>query len=243
MRLLYAVALLALGAQPARSQGLDLPPANPTLSPRPDGLTLLLRQAPRVTRTKDGRCGDPLNVALVGTREEVAAAFRAAGWSAADPITVRSSVGIAASVALNVPYRRAPVSNLYLWGRPQDLAFEHLVGRSARSRDHIRLWCAGAGPDDRPVWLGAATFDAWVGRSSTTGKITHHIAPDIDTERDKLMGDLHGAGRLERAFLVPFLGWNQGRNGGGDCYSTDGNLAVGILARPCGCGQPWLDSR
>ena len=33
---------------------------------------------------------------------------------------------------------------------------------------------------------GGATFDERVGLSHTTGQITHHIAPDVDTERDHL---------------------------------------------------------
>src|SRR5947199_65676 len=115
---------------------------------------------------------------------------------------------------------------------PQDLAFEKPAGRSARTRHHARFWCSGAvGPDGRPLWLGADTFNLWVGRSYTTGRVTHHIAPDIDRERDTLLADLYRSGRLEQPFLVPHLGWNTGRNGGGDCYHTDGNMAVGVLRR------------
>jgi hypothetical protein len=90
--------------------------------------------------------GGPITVALVGTREEMQAAFGAAGWYADAPITVRSSVGITVSVVFNVPYRRAPLSNLYMWGRPQDLAFEKPHGKSARMRHHVQFWCAGVGP-------------------------------------------------------------------------------------------------
>jgi hypothetical protein len=198
-----------------------------------------LQAAPATTWTREGIAGDPLNVVLVGTRAEVLAAFCAAGWSPADPITLRSCVGIAVSVAFNVPYRRAPVSTLFLWGRSQDLAFERLVGRSARTRHHVRLWCAAqTAPDSRPIWLGAAIFDQCVGRSCTTGRLTHHIAPDIDRERDTLLADLRHAGRLVQSFPVPRLGPTTGHNGGGDWYFTDGNLAAGILRPGCAGGVP-----
>ena len=37
------------------------------------------------------------------------------------------------------------------------------------------------------------TFDRRVGLSHDTGQVTHHIAPDIDAERDGLMRDLRAA--------------------------------------------------
>ena len=231
----YSVAaLLALGVLTSLSAQEPAPPP-------PAELQTALQALPDVAQTRDGRRGDPINVALVGTRGEVEAAFRAAGWFPAAPITVRSAVGISASVVFNVPYRRAPVSTLYLFGRAQDLAFEQLAGRGARSRHHVRLWCAGDGcGGGRPLWVGAATFDASVGRSSATGRITHHIGPHVDCERDKLMADLRRCGLLERSFLVPHAPPRQDRNGEGDCYCTDGNLAVGILRcdTGCGCGCP-----
>ncbi|MGB8639355.1 MAG: LssY C-terminal domain-containing protein, partial [Pseudolabrys sp.] len=40
-----------------------------------------------VTHTSQGIPGDPINVGLVGTREDVLCAMHAAGWYPADPIT------------------------------------------------------------------------------------------------------------------------------------------------------------
>ena len=42
------------------------------------------RRVPRYTITGDGLPGDPVNVVLVGTLEQLRAAFAAAGWSEAD---------------------------------------------------------------------------------------------------------------------------------------------------------------
>src|SRR5262245_48773536 len=145
---------------------------------------------PAATLTKVGTPGDPVNLVLVGTRSELSAAFRAAGWSLADPITLRSSVRIGVSVALNRPYPAAPVSDLFLFGRAQDLAFESAVGPSARSRHHVRFWEAGVSSDGRAVWVGAGTFDVRVGRSPATGRLTHRIAADVDTEREEILAAL-----------------------------------------------------
>jgi hypothetical protein len=191
-----------------------------------------LASAPKTTETKDDIPGDPLNLALVGEKGEVVKALLLAGWYPADPITLRSSVDIAASVVFDRAYKTAPVSNLFLFGRRQDLAFEKPATRSARKRQHVRLWLTSdKGSDGRPLWLGAATFDDSVGVSHYTGQITHHIAPDVDAERDKLIGDLVEAGQIEELYQVSGVGPTlNGRNGGGDWYYTDGEMDVGVIS-------------
>ena len=117
-----------------------------------------LAQLPMVTRTTQDIPGDPINVGLVGSKEDVIRAFAAAKWEPADPITLRSSIEIGASVLLDRPYMAAPVSTLLFDGRKQDLAFERPVGRSADQRHHVRFWLVlQQGAEGRPVWLGAAS--------------------------------------------------------------------------------------
>jgi hypothetical protein len=63
--------------------------------------------------------------------------------------------------------------------------------------------------------------------------ITHHIAPDLDAERDKLMADLVRAGWVDARYKVKGIGPTQdGRNGGGDRYFTDGEIDVATLRTP-----------
>jgi hypothetical protein len=145
---------------------------------------------------------------------------------------MKSSLGICRSVLLGRAYPEAPVSNLYLWGRRQDLAFQQAEGKSAKRRHHVRLWCSDQVDDQgRPLWLGAATFDRSVGASHYTLQVTHHIEGDVDRERDKLMQDLRRTGRVDDCYRVLLPGAQlRGRNGGGDRYVTDGQLVVGVLA-------------
>lgn len=187
---------------------------------------------PMVTRTSDGIPGDPLNVGLVGSKEEAIRALAAAGWYPADPVTLKTSIEIAGSVVFDRPYRDAPVSPLFYDGRKQDLAFEKPVGNSADQRHHVRFWeTLRRGDDGRPVLLGSATFDRGAGISHYTGQITHHIGPDIDAERDFLIGDLTRAKMLTQIFHVTGIGPTLlGRNGGGDPYFTDGEVSVGVLS-------------
>ena len=185
-----------------------------------------------VTVTADGIPGDPLNVGLVGTKEEAIRALAAAGWYPADPVTLKTSIEIAGSVIFDRPYRDAPVSPLFYDRRKQDFAFEKPAGESADRRHHVRFWEAlQTGESGRPVFLGSATFDRGAGVSHYTGEITHHISPDIDAERDFLIADLTTARMLTEVFHVTGIGATlAGRNGGGDPYFTDGEITIGVIA-------------
>jgi hypothetical protein len=191
-----------------------------------------LANAPRVTMTSRGHAGDPVNVAFIGTEQELHHAMAVARWYAADAITLRTSMRIAADVVLEKPYDHAPVSDLFLWGRRQDVAFEQPVGDSPKQRHHVRFWRSEeVDANGEPLWLGAATFDERVEISREAGGVTHKISADIDRERNKLLLDTRGSGVLDGHYWVDrFHHHRQGRNGGGDPYFTDGRLAVGVIA-------------
>jgi len=194
-----------------------------------------LANLPMVTRTAQGIPGDPINVGLVGDDKDVLCAMRDAGWFPADPVTLRSSIEIAGSVLLDRPYRDAPVSPLFYLGRREDLAFEKPDGNSPDHRHHVRFWkVLDKGDEQRPVWLGAVTYDRSVGVSHYTGAITHHIGADIDAERHLLATELEAAGLVDAKYQVTGIGPTMtGRNGGGDPYYTDGEVWILRLVVAC----------
>ncbi len=194
-----------------------------------------LASLPMVTRTAQGIPGDPINIGLIGDAREVLCAMNQAGWFPADPITLRSSIEIVGSVLLDRAYKDAPVSNLFYLGRREDYAFEKPAGKSADRRHHVRFWkVLDKGQEDRPVWLGAVTFDKGVGISHFTGAITHHIDADVDAERDLLAADLENAGMITAKYQVTGVGPTlTGRNGGGDLYYTDGEVWILRLVEAC----------
>ncbi|MDR6631603.1 hypothetical protein J2X72_000374 [Phyllobacterium sp. 1468] len=187
-----------------------------------------LANHPMVTKTARGIPGDPLNVGLIGDREDIIRAMHAGAWYPADPVTLRSSIDIIGSVLLDRPYDKAPVSPLFYDGRREDLAYEMPVGSSAKQRHHVRLWkVLDTGVEQRPVWLGSATFDQRVGLSEYTGQVTHDIAPDIDAERDYFANSLTKAGMVEAIYQVSGVGPTlNGRNGEGSPYFTDGEIRM-----------------
>lgn len=194
--------------------------------------TNALSGAPTRSFTAAGVPGDPLNIAFIGSEDDLQRAMAAAQWLPADPITLRSSLRITVDSVMRRAYAEAPVSSLYVDGRRQDLAFEQPAASNPSKRHHVRFWRLAA--LDRPgisVWIGATTYDARIGLSHVNRHVTHHIAADIDDERDKLLDDLRRGGGVTIAWIDDFQPEREGRNGGGDPFHTDGRLAVvGILA-------------
>jgi hypothetical protein len=190
-----------------------------------------LENIPGVTQTHDHHPGDPLNVSLVGSQEELEEIMTAAGWYKAKALGLRSDVKIAADTILKRPDDEAPVSSLYLFGRKEDVAYEQPVGDSPRKRHHVRYWkCPQASPDGRTVWIGSVTFDERVGLSHTTGQVTHHISPDVDEERDRLFAELKKTGELASVeAIADFHTTLSGKNGSGDPWHTDGALMYGVM--------------
>jgi hypothetical protein len=64
--------------------------------------------------------------------------------------------------------------------------------------------------------------------------VPHHIAPDIDSERELLTDDLKAAKVVTTIYEVTGIGPTvDGRNGGGDPYFTDGEIKISVLVEGC----------
>ncbi len=183
------------------------------------------------TVTRYGTAGDPINIQFVGTDGQIGTAFAAAGWYRADEIDFVTSVRICVDSVLGRKYSTAPVSNLYLYGRQEDMAFER-PGASVRQRDHIRIWNTNRPESDgRPIWIGSVTKDTKVELAKTNHLPTHHIDGNLDAERALAVSELALTGYLVQETTRPGFGKEtHGFNGEGDPYETDGQVAVLILA-------------
>jgi hypothetical protein len=174
------------------------------------GLKVLQRKrVPRYTITGDGLPGDPVNLVLIGTLEQLHAAFATAGWSEADRLGLKSSWHMVRAFAFNLPYPTAPFSTLYLFGRGQDLGFQKAIDDSPRKRHHIRFWALDIAlaeatwgtarfwlNTDRPAevarvyWVGAGTKDTGFSLTQLTFQITHATDSDTNAERDYIVAEL-----------------------------------------------------
>ena len=212
------------------------------------GLKILQRQrVPSFTITGDGLPGDPVNLALVGTLQQLRAAFVAIGWSEADRLGLASSWGMVRAFVLNKPYPAAPFSTLYLFGRGQDIGFQKAIDNSPRKRHHIRFWAlsiaraqstwgeAGFWLDtERPdegeavIWVGAGTRDTGLSLTRLSFQITHATDSDTNAERDFIIAELTRSGLVEGARI-----YQAGQDVSAERvnhYVTDGEITLARLA-------------
>ncbi len=168
---------------------------------------------------------------LTGTEAQLEHIMKESAWYRASALSLRSDVKIAADTVLSLSDNAAPVSDLFLFGRKEDIAFEQAVGGNPRHRHHVRFWSTnGVGEDGRPQWIGSAVYDERVGLSHTTGQITHVTAPNVDLERNYLFDCLEKSGGLASQFVEQgFHKQLTGINGGGDPWHTDGSLYRGVI--------------
>ncbi len=185
----------------------------------------LLADAPQRASGKDGKPGDPLNLVVIGNDAEIRGGFQEAGWSEAEQKNAKSVWETVRAVVAEKAYGTAPVSQLYLYGRSEDLAFEKMLNTFTK-RHHLRLWRSPVTtPAGREIWLGAATHDT--GLDVRPGVVSHAIDPDLDAERDKVGADLLVTGRVATKKLQsrpdPL---SQGLTATGAPWKTDGRLIV-----------------
>jgi hypothetical protein len=183
----------------------------------------MLGRTPQRSRTKNGQAGDPVNLLLIGSETEITKAFKKAGWTVPAVRRSNSVLKTVQSVIQGQGYDTAPISNLYLYGRPQDLAFEKLLNTFSM-RHHLRLWLSPRKTrDGRPIWIGAAVHDT--GYDVHPGVASHATSPDLDAERAKVGADLIDTGLIAAVqLLTPPHPLSKGFTGTGGAWHTDGRL-------------------
>jgi len=190
-----------------------------------------LRDLPATTTNKAGtRAGDPLNVVMVGSPDDVFSALFRRDWHQTEVTYASSAWKTFKSFLFGSQYLYSPISSLYVFGRSQDIGLQKARG-SIHARNHMRLWLTSLGYHGQSVWLGQISRD--IGVKFTTGTATlttHAIDPNIDDTRAGLIGDLAYSQAMS---AVGFAGGApvSPRSGPrtiltGDEYYTDGLRAV-----------------
>ena len=178
---------------------------------------------PRATEKGGTRDADPINLIFQGAREDVDSALNRAGWLPAQRSTFGALAAEAGAVLLARRDSEAPMSHEYLLGRIEDLRFER-ASPSARARHHVRLWKADS---TGSLWAAAATEDIGMLVSAKQRTVTHRVAPDIDKERDLLVGELLAGGCAVLEGYVTLPGAvTRGTGVAGQPFVTDARAAV-----------------
>ena len=192
-----------------------------------NGLRSLVAAMPvRTQDPENDRPSDLTNVLLIGSREEISTAFRAAGWSEAGPDSIRARIRCIRAAAEVHGFQGAPMTSLLLKGAEADMSWQKSLNDVSK-RHHIRIWKQPGEWNGEELWMAAATRDVDLAYMRPGRTFTHEIDPKIDEERDKVAYD------LEFTACARPLVWaaRQGmprftRNATGDVIATDTRMVV-----------------
>ena len=172
--------------------------------------------------------GDPLSLVVVGDGLHVLATFVRQGRDLTETIRAGTVWATVMSSIFGSRYRTSPISPLYVFGRPQDLALQK-ARQTVDERNHLRLWLAPVRFEGADVWVGQISRDIGVKFSSKTF-ITHKIDPMVDEARLYVIFDLARSQYLARIGFAKGVGASRASaprlNYTEDPYYTDGLRAV-----------------
>lgn len=199
-----------------------------------------------VTDKKGEDTGDPLNLLIIGKPLDIYTAFLRAGWDETEAINSGSLWKTFKSFMSGGEYRYSPISSLYVFGRPQDVAFQK-ARDNIHERNHLRLWMTRVRYQGLPVWVGQISRDIGV-RFTRKTITTHKIDPDVDETREFLLEDLAYAQTVKKVGYLKGVGEvpvDQPRgNLTGDPWFTDGyRLVLWLSPEPTSLSDieplPW----
>lgn len=177
--------------------------------------------------------GDPLNLVIIGDGTHALATLARRGWDLTETMHGATMWSTAISSVFGSKYRTSPVSPLYLFGRPQDIALQKSRS-TVDERNHLRLWRAPVTLDGQEVFVGQISRDIGVKFSSKT-IITHKIDPVVDEARLYITLDIAASQTLRAVGYVKGVGYSDRKaprfNYTNDPFYTDGLRVVLILGK------------
>ncbi len=187
-----------------------------------------LDQIPARVTDADGNPGDRVNFLIIGSEDQVRQALKDAGWVIVNRSAKDAIIQAAIAVFSRQAYTQLPMSELFLFERPQDFGYAHADPlRVVAARHHFRLWKAPFQIDGRTLWVGAGTHDIGFDRDQRTGGITHKIDPDTDLEREFIGQSLEATGlTVGKYYLTPSNPLKEAKTAHGETFYSDGRTLV-----------------
>lgn len=193
----------------------------------------VLDKVPRRVTDAAGGAGDMVNFLLIGSQKEVLDAFASGGWVQVDRTKGEAVAHAILSTLAKQSYLEMPMSELYLYGRPQDYGMARAEPISVvQTRHHLRIWKAPFQINGQEVWVGAATHDLGFEKDQRNGDVTHHIDPNVDDERDFVRAALtDGGGVAASTYVLPSNPVKDAKTATGGSFHSDGRVVVMQLRR------------
>ena len=192
----------------------------------------LFEKIPRRNGDKAGNLGDMVNFLVLGSEDEMKKTFTTAGWVKVDANVEATVLAGALASFSKESYLTMPMSQLYLFGRPQDYGWAHAEPiKVVASRNHLRIWKAPFTVNGETLWVGAATHDIGFERDQRNNGLTHKIDPDIDLERDYVERTLSSTGLVaEVTHFLPKNPLQEAKTATGGSFHSNGQVLILKLA-------------
>jgi len=183
-----------------------------------------LFSVPRRTLTRSGKPSDVVNLAFVGSPQQVETAFHAAGWTYGDAVSAGSVLREMRAMSSLTSYPHLPISKQWLAGKPPDVRLQKSFD-SYEKREHIRLWNENSLAGD--LWVGSVIRETSASWSIRTGRFIHHVDSDLPAEREKVVRDLMMTGCVDSvSHLQQPERAQEEKNATGDQLRSDGEVAI-----------------
>jgi hypothetical protein len=210
---------------------VQITPAAAANAAKPAGLkfdSALLTKIPRRVTDAAGGPGDMVNFILIGSQEQVLDAFSSGGWVQVDRTKQDAVVHAIFSTLQKQSYLEMPMSELYLFGRPQDFGMARAEPVAVvQTRHHLRIWKAPFQVDGRDVWAGAATHDLGFEKDQRNGSVTHRIDPNVDDERNFVQASLTESGGVAAdTYVLPADPVKDAKTATGGSFHSDGRILI-----------------
>ncbi len=188
----------------------------------------LFEKIPRRVTDQSGGKGDMVNFVLVGPVDAVKDAFTAGGWVQVDKTKEEAALHAVLATLQKQTYLEMPMSELYMFGRPQDFGFARAEPVAVvQQRHHLRIWKAPFQFNGQDVWVGAATHDIGFEKDQRNNGVTHKIDPNVDLERDFVRDSLtHGGGVQADSYVLPKDPVQEANTATGGTFHSDGRVLV-----------------
>lgn len=175
-----------------------------------------------------GTEGDRVNFFIVGSEDKLKSTLGSAGWVTVDRSVKDTILRGALATLSRQAYVTLPMSELKVFGRPQDYGWaQGDPVQVVASRHHFRIWKAPFTVGGQTVWAGAGTHDVGFDRDQRNNKVTHKIDPDTDRERDYIGKSMQSTGNVALLDYMTAKGAiTKARTAHGQEFFSDGRTLV-----------------
>jgi hypothetical protein len=191
----------------------------------------LLDRVPIRVSDPAGDPGDRVNFLILGNEAKMQRALQEAGWVVVNRSKRDAVLDGLLTTLSRQSYVQMPMSELQLFGRPQDFGYAHADPLTVvATRHHFRIWKAPFTVSGETLWVGAGTHDTGFDKDQRNGKLTHKIDPDTDLEREFVGQSLKDTGEVATlTYMTPAHPLTKAKTAHGEEFSSDGRVLVIVL--------------